>query len=223
MSDLSPGILFDVDGTLLDTNYLHTVAWWQAMVDAGHPDVSMAAIHRAIGIASEGLVEHLLGREDDKAVQAHSDRYEALREQVGVTAFPGAAELVTRCADHGYRAVLATSGKEQDLAWMHPAIGAEDSFAGAVTSSDVGEGKPAPDLLTASMEKQRLDPARSLAIGDTVWDVQAARAAGIPCIALTCGGISAAELTGAGADEVYADPAELLARFDSSLLGRRLR
>src|SRR5512139_1704902 len=123
MTDLRPGVLFDVDGTLLDTNYLHVLAWWQAMNDAGHEHVSMAAIHRAIGIASEGLVEHLLGHEDEKAVEAHSERYDALREG-RVRAFPRAAELVQRCAGLGLIAVLATSGKEKDLEWMIPAIGA---------------------------------------------------------------------------------------------------
>jgi phosphoglycolate phosphatase-like HAD superfamily hydrolase len=220
MSDQRPGVLFDVDGTLLDTNYLHVLSWWQAMNDAGHEDVSMAAIHRSIGIASEGLVERLLGHDDDKAVEAHSERYEALRDQV--TAFPRAAELVRRCAERGFVPVLATSGKEDDLEWMLPAIGAEDSFAGSTTSSEVDEGKPSPDLLTTAVEEHRLDPKRSVVIGDTVWDVEAADKAGIPCIAVTCGGISEAELRAAGAVEVYDDPADLLDRFDDSLLGRLL-
>lgn len=219
MTDLRPGVLFDVDGTLLDTNYLHVIAWWQAMNDAGHPDVSMAAIHRSIGIASEGLTEHLLGEVDEKAVEAHSERYEALRDHV--TAFPSAADLVRACADRGWTPVLATSGKEDDLEWMLPAIGTEDAFAGATTSSDVEEGKPDPDLLSGAMEKFGLDPERTVAIGDTVWDVKAAARAGIPCVALTCGGISEAELREAGAVEVYDDPADLLARLDDSLLARR--
>ncbi|HEU4513074.1 MAG TPA: HAD family hydrolase [Nocardioidaceae bacterium] len=218
MSELRPGVLFDVDGTLLDTNYLHVLSWWQAMNDAGHPEVSMSSIHRAIGIASEGLTEHLLGEVDEKAVEAHSRRYEALRDQV--RAFPHAAELVHACADRGIVPVLATSGKEDDLEWMHPAIGAEDSFAGSTTSSDVDEGKPTPDLLTGAMEKHGLDPERTVAIGDTVWDAKAAERAGIPCIALTCGGISEAELREAGAAEVYEDPRDLLDHLDESLLGR---
>ena len=218
MSDLRPGVLFDVDGTLLDTNYLHVLSWWQAMNDAGHEGVSMAAIHRSIGIASEGLVERLLGHDDEKAVEAHSERYEALRDQV--TAFPRAAELVKACADRGFTPVLATSGKEDDLEWMLPAIGAGDSFAGATTSSDVDEGKPSPDLLTGAVEEHRLDPKRTVAIGDTVWDVKAAEKAGVPCIGLTCGGISEAELREAGAVEVYADPADLLENLDESILGR---
>jgi len=219
--DLRPGVLFDVDGTLLDTNYLHVLAWWQAMRDAGHPDVSMAAIHRSIGIASEGLVERLLGEDDEKAVDAHSERYEALRDQV--TAFPKAADLVRACAKLGYTPVLATSGKEDDLEWMLPAIGTDDDdFAGSTTSSDVDEGKPAPDLLTGALEQHELDPKRTVVIGDTVWDVEAAENAGLPCIALTCGGISEAELREAGAAEVYADPAQLLERLDDSLLARLL-
>ena len=218
MSDLRPGVLFDVDGTLLDTNYLHVLAWWQAMNDAGHEHLAMAAIHRAIGIASEGLVERLLGHDDETAVEAHSGRYEALRDQV--TAFPRAAELVKACADRGFTPVLATSGKEEDLEWMLPAIGAGDSFAGATTSSDVDEGKPSPDLLTGAIEEHRLDPKRTVAIGDTVWDVKAAEKAGVPCVGLACGGISEAELREAGAVEVYADPADLLENLDESILGR---
>ena len=218
MSDLRPGVLFDVDGTLLDTNYLHVLSWWQAMNDAGHEGVSMAAIHRSIGIASEGLVERLLGHDDETAVEAHSERYEALRDQV--TAFPRAAELVKACADRGFTPVLATSGKEDDLEWMLPAIGADDSFAGATTSSDVDEGKPSPDLLTGAIEEHRLDPRRTVAIGDTVWDVKAAQKAGVACIGLTCGGISEGELREAGAVEVYADPSALLENLDGSILAR---
>ncbi len=212
------GVLFDVDGTLLDTNYLHVLSWWQALRDAGHEGVSMASIHRAIGIASEGLVERLVGRQDDTAVDAHSERYEALRDQV--VAFPGTADLIRACADAGLTVVLATSGKEADLAWMRPATGAEDSLDGATTSSDVEQAKPAPDLLSVAMEQHHLSPQRTVVVGDTVWDVEAAQRAGLPCIALTCGGISRAELLEAGAAEVYDDPADLLNGFADSLLGR---
>ena len=218
MTDLRPGVLFDVDGTLLDTNYLHVLSWWQALRDAGHEHVSMAAIHRAIGIASEGLVERLLGYADERAIEAHSTRYDALREGQ-LTAFPKATDLVRRCAEAGFVVVVATSGKEKDLEWMLPAIGAEDSVAGATTSSEVDEGKPSPDLLTAAVEQHHLDPQRSAVVGDTVWDVKAAATAGMPCIAVTCGGISEAELRGAGAVEVYADPGDLLDHFDETLLG----
>ncbi len=219
MSELRPGVIFDVDGTLLDTNYLHVLSWWQAMNDAGHQDVAMSDIHRAIGIASEGLTEHLLGSEDEKAIEAHSERYEALRDHV--TAFPRAADLVKACGHRGLTPVLATSGKQEDLEWMLPAIGTDDGdFAGTTTSSDVGEGKPAPDLLTTAMQEHALDPTRTAAVGDTVWDVKAAKKAGIPCVVVRCGGISEAELREAGADEVYDDPADLLEHLEVSLLSR---
>jgi phosphoglycolate phosphatase-like HAD superfamily hydrolase len=117
--------------------------------------------------------------------------------------------------------VLATSGKEHDLEWMLPAIGTEDAFEGVTTSSEVEDGKPAPDLPATAMEQHRLDPDRTLLVGDTVWDVQAAARSGIPCVAVTSGGISEAELREAGAVEVYADVAELLDRFDDSILGRQ--
>jgi HAD superfamily hydrolase (TIGR01509 family) len=218
MPDLRPGVLFDVDGTLLDTNYLHVLAWWQAFRDAGHEPVAMDRIHRAIGIPSEGLVRDLLGKDDDDAVEAHSSRYEPLREYV--EPFPRTADLLRACAERGLTVVLATSGKAGDLEWMQPAIGAEDAVAGATTSEEVDEGKPEPDLLTTAMRDHGLDPERTVAVGDTVWDVEAARKAGIPCIGLTCGGIGAAELTEAGADAIYDDPADLLERFGDSPLGR---
>ena len=116
--------------------------------------------------------------------------------------------------------MLATSGQASDLEWMLPAIGAEEAVTGATTSADVDEGKPEPDLLGVAIEDHGLDPQRTVVVGDTVWDVEAARKADLPCIALTCGGIGAAELTRRGADAVYADPAELLEHLDDSPLGR---
>jgi HAD superfamily hydrolase (TIGR01509 family) len=218
MPDLRPGVLFDVDGTLLDTNYLHVLAWWQAFVDTGHGPVAMDRIHRAIGIPSEGLVRHLLGADDDEAVEAHSRRYEPLRTHA--EPYPRTADLLHACADRGLAVVLATSGKAGDLEWMEPAIGAGQAIAGATTSADVEEGKPEPDLLTTAMRNHRLDPERTVAVGDTVWDVEAARKAGLPCVAVTCGGICASDLREAGADVVYADPAEFLEQLDRSPVGR---
>ena len=218
MPDLRPAVLLDVDGTLLDTNYLHVLAWWQAFEDSGRGPVAMSAIHRAIGIPSEGLVRHLVGEDDEKTVDAHSRRYEPLRENV--QAFPKTAELLQACAGRGLAVVLATSGKEADLEWMQPAIGAEDAVTGATTSADVDEGKPAPDLLTTAMRDHRLDPERTVVVGDAVWDVEAAQRAGLPCIALACGGISAQELRDAGAAAVYDDPADLLEHLDASPIGR---
>jgi HAD superfamily hydrolase (TIGR01509 family) len=219
-----PGVLLDVDGTLLDTNYLQVLAWWQAFRDTGHPEVSMADCHRAIGIGSAELVTHLLGDDADDVdglVEAKGRRYEPLRELV--TAFPRVDELLAACRERGLAVVLATSGEESDLEWMVPAIGGEDVVDGATTSADVESAKPAPDLLQTAVAGHGLDPRRTVAVGDTVWDVRAARGAGLPCIALTCGGISRAELVQAGADEVYDDPADLLTHLDDSLVGKVAR
>jgi len=157
-------------------------------------------------------------RDDEKTVDAHSRRYEPLRENV--KPFPRTAELLRAWADRGLAVVLATSGQESDLEWMMPAIGAEDAITGATTSGGVDEGKPAPDLLGVAMREHGLDPQRTVVVGDTVWDVEAAQRAGLPCIALTCGGIGGPELTDAGAAAVYDDPADLLEHLHDSLLAR---
>lgn len=213
---LRPGVLFDVDGTLLDSNYLHVVAWAQAFHDTGHPDVPTRDIHRSIGLSSGLLTEHLLGAENQATVDAHADRFAALRHLVVATR--GAGDLLRWCAGHGLVPVLATSGAAADLDWMLPAIGAGDAVGGAVTSADVEKSKPAPEMFAVAMDKHRLDPRATAVVGDTVWDVESAERAGLPCLAVTCGGISASELRDAGAGQVYDDPRQLLDRVDGSVL-----
>jgi HAD superfamily hydrolase (TIGR01509 family) len=210
------GVVFDIDGTLLDTNYLHVLAWWQAFRDTGH-QIAMWRLHRSIGIASGELVKRLLGAADDDVVRAHSERYAALRDQV--TAFPRAAELLAACTELGLTVVLATSGTKDDLEWMLPAIGAPDGVvAGVTTSADVEAGKPHPDLLEVALRDHGLDRGRTVAVGDTVWDVESARSAHLPCVALLSGGIGVGDL--GGAEAVYDDPAALLNRLGSSPLAR---
>ncbi|GAA1432598.1 HAD family hydrolase [Microlunatus lacustris] len=214
---LRAGVLLDVDGTLLDTNYLHALAWWQAMRDGGVEGVTMTDCHQAVGIGSEELVRRLAGREDDAVVEAHSERYDALQDQV--VAFDRSADLVRHLAGTGLAVVLATSGREQDLEWMLPAIGVEDDLIdGSTTSGDVEQAKPHPDLLSTAMEQHSLDPERTVAIGDTVWDIQAAHDAGVRIVAFTTGGIPRCQLEQAGADEVWSGPADLLEHWSSSIL-----
>jgi phosphoglycolate phosphatase-like HAD superfamily hydrolase len=219
--DLRAGVLLDVDGTLLDTNYLHALAWWQAMRDAGVEGISMTDTHQSVGIANEQLVEHLAADADEKTakkiIKAHTKRYAKLQKQV--VAFDRAAELITRCQESGLAVVLATSGQASDLDWMLPAIGIEkDSLSGVTTSADVEVAKPAPDLLAHAMQQHGLDPDRTIAIGDTVWDIRSAHDAGLRIIAVTCGGIPRCQLRENGADEIYSGPADLLDHWSGSAL-----
>lgn len=215
---LTPGVLFDIDGTLLDTNYLHVLAWWRAFRDTGH-HVDMASIHHSIGLSSHELVQRLAGSDDKAAVEAHSSRFDEIRE--GAEALAGAADLVRACAKNGWTPVVATSAKASDLEWMLPLIGAEDAISGVTSSADVESSKPAPEIFEVAMRENGLDPERTIVVGDTVWDIRAAKNAGLSCIALMSGGISEAELRDAGAVEVYADPGDLLANLETSALAER--
>jgi HAD superfamily hydrolase (TIGR01509 family) len=212
------GVILDVDGTLLDTNYLHAVAWARAFRGAGH-DVPMSSMHRAIGMSSDKLVHRLLGHLDDGVVEGHSKHYETFQDEV--RAFPRVPDLIRELRGRGLTVVIVTSGAKKDLEWMLPAIGVEeDELGGVLTSSDVDESKPSPDPFATALDKHRLDPARTVAVGDTVWDVEAALRAEVGCVALTCGGIDERTLRDAGAAEVYDDPAALLDAIDDSLLAR---
>ncbi len=213
-------MLFDVDGTLLDTNYQHVVAWAMAFRDAGHENVDMAAVHRLIGRSSTELVAELIGDSDDEVVEGHSRHYEQLRELLEPRVVAGAPELVVRCAESGLRVVLATSGSESDLKWMGPALGVEEHVYAVTTASHVDASKPAPDLLELALQENELDPGRTAMVGDAIWDVEAGRRAGLRCVAVASGGLGACELRDAGADEVWRGAGELMRHWDESLLSR---
>ncbi|MFH8570082.1 HAD family hydrolase [Streptomyces sp. NPDC017993] len=212
--------VFDVDGTLADTNYLHTVAWWEALHQAGH-QVPMWQIHRSIGMDSAHLLERLLGRdrrtEQDAAISAaHATLYGTWRERL--PALDGARELLRTVAGRGWRVVLATSARGSELTALREAIDADDAILGATTSDDVDQGKPAPDVVESALRQAEVPPERAVFIGDTVWDIQAASRVGVPCIALLSGGISRGELIDAGAAAVYENAAALRSALDSSPL-----
>jgi HAD superfamily hydrolase (TIGR01509 family) len=211
------GILFDVDGTLVDTTYLHAVCWWEALRQHD-ADVPMAKIHRAIGMGSDKLLDHLLGPDrdkdqDEKLSEAHDILYGVWWERL--RPLPGAADLLRACAERHLTVVLASSAKENELAQLRRVLDADDVIDAATSSSDAKQSKPAPDILQAALDQSDVDPANCVFVGDAVWDVLAAAKLDIPCIGLTCGGTSAAELTEAGAVATYEDPAALLAAVRS--------
>ncbi len=218
MPDL--GALFDVDGTLVDTTYVHAVCWAEALRAAGH-DVVTAEVHHGVGMGSAELLDHILGEDhdregDEELTAAHLRLY---REFWGRLApLPGAADLLRTCARRGLKVVLASSASEDELGVLCSVLAADDAIATATSASDAEAGKPRPDILQAALEQSGLDADRVVFVGDSVWDGAAAARAGVPFVALTCGGTPAAQLREAGAVEVWRDPADLLDGWADSAL-----
>src|SRR5436190_19620239 len=191
------GVLFDLDGTLVDTTYLHAVTWWEALRRADH-DVPMSIIHHAIGMGADKILDSLLGEdrdrdEDGKLSDAHAVLYSTYWERL--RPLPGATELLRACAAAGLRVVLASSAKERELRALRRALAADDVVDVATGASDAKESKPAPDILEVALERAGLSADDVVLVGDSVWDVRAAERLGIPCVGVTCGGTSAEELT----------------------------
>lgn len=214
------GVLFDVDGTLVDTTYLHAVTWWEALRQGDH-DVPMSTIHHAIGMGSDKILDALLGEErdrsgDGKLTDAHAALYSVYWQRL--RPLPGAADLLRACAAAGQRVVLASSANERELAALRQALDADDVIKVATSASDADESKPAPDILGVALDRAGLAATEVVFVGDSVWDVRAAAHLEIPCIGVTCGGTSAEELNRAGAVAVYRDPAHLLDEFGTSPL-----
>jgi len=208
--------LFDLDGTLIDSVYQHVIAWRAALSAIGI-DLSVWRIHRRIGM-SGGLFVHALLRETGKTLSAtdieqlqlaHAAEY---RRQLGsVTALPGARELLATLTEAGVKWAIATSGYAATARSALELLGlAEDTPM--VTRDMVRHAKPDPDLFLAAAELLSVDPRHAMVVGDSVWDLLAARRAGSMGIGLLSGGYGREELERSGAYRVYHDPADLLAR-----------
>jgi HAD superfamily hydrolase (TIGR01509 family) len=214
-----PAVLFDIDGTLADTNYLHVLAWWRAFREAGE-DVAAARIHRMIGAGSGVLLRELIGDERDDVKDGWRRHYDRLKPEV--SAIPGAADLLREVSRRGAAVVLATSSPEEDLDRLLEVLGADGAIAATTSAGDVDEAKPEPDLLDVALDKVGVAAADAIMVGDSVWDVEAAKRAGLRCIGVLTGGFSAAELEEAGAVAVYDDVRQLHQRLDASTIGALL-
>jgi HAD superfamily hydrolase (TIGR01509 family) len=213
-------VLLDVDGTLVDSNYPHTVAWWQAFREAGL-DVPMWRIHRAIGMGADQLIPHVLdGSSPEVDAEAITGSHDALYAAwwPSLRALPGARDLVRRCHDAGLVTVLASSAGGREVRVLRELLDVDDAIDEATSSDDAHDSKPAPDLVGVAVQRAGVEPADAVFIGDSVWDVRACARAGVPCLGLQSGGTSAAELREAGAVQVYRDAADLLARWEASPL-----
>ena len=220
MTSTRPAVLFDIDGTLLDTNYFHSVSWWYALQEAGE-DFPMARIHPLIGMGSDQLLEELLGEEREGLSELHSKYYKPYKKDLH--AFPKAAELLSAVAQRGVQVVLATSSKEEDLEQLLDALGPEEGVISEIVHGDmVGSSKPAPDIFAVALERLALDTERPMVVGDTRWDIEAAAKCGLDVVAVLTGGWTRRDLADAGAVGVFDDVAELLRELDESPLARLL-
>jgi HAD superfamily hydrolase (TIGR01509 family) len=203
-------VVLDVDGTLMDTNYLHTEAWARAFEEAGHR-VPRVKLHKEVGKGAELLIREFV--DDDDAVEEiqnlHSEFYEGF-QKFGHP-LPGAKELLSSLKDRGYEVWFVTSAKDEELEHHMQELEAEDIIAGVVNSSSVENSKPAPDIFEEALRRAGASAEETVALGDARWDVEAARDAGIRTVAVLSGGAyHTQDLEEAGAVAVYDDCAALL-------------
>jgi HAD superfamily hydrolase (TIGR01509 family) len=219
---MDPAVVLDVDGTLVDSNYQHAIAWSRAFRES---DVSVPIwrIHRHIGMGGDQLVASVAGDDVEarcgKTIREAEKRlYMELIDEVAV--LPGARGLIEALATVSMPVVLASSAKAEEVDRYLDLLGARGLVDAWTTSEDVERTKPEPDLVRCALAKAETDD--GLMIGDTTWDVEAARRAGIPAVAVLTGGFCAAELRDSGAVAVYESAVELLAELDSLLSSRNL-
>ena len=196
-------VVLDVDGTLVDTNYQHAIAWHRAFRHHGHA-VQVWEIHRHIGMGGDQLVAALIGEEgersDGEAIREAEG--EAYRELIGeVQPMHGSIELLRGLCEDEVTVILASSAKADEVEHYVDLLEARELVAGWTTAADVERTKPHPDLVHVALEKAG-DGGPAVMVGDSTWDVKAAEAAGIPTLAVLTGGFSEAELREAGASAV---------------------
>lgn len=214
-------VLFDVDGTLIDSNDLHAAAWQQAFQHFGI-ELPVEAIRGQIGKGGDNLIPALLPAE---MVREEQSEIESFRSELftrdylpRVTPFPGVRGLFEALYESGIKIVLATSAHAEELRFHRSVLGCEDLIFDATSRDDVDRSKPCPDIFEAALRKVApLSPAETLVIGDSPWDVKAARAASIDAIGVRCGGFADQDLTKAGAIAIQDGPAELLNSFPAWL------
>jgi HAD superfamily hydrolase (TIGR01509 family) len=214
-----PAAILDIDGTLVDTNYHHAVAWFRAFRQHGHV-VPLWRIHRHIGMGGDKLISALLSeeveeREGDAIRTAEKALYLTFIEEV--EPLRGARELMADLRDRGRRVVLASSAKAEEVDHYLDLLDARSLADSWTSSADVAQTKPAPDLILAALEK--IDGGPAIMIGDSTWDCEAAGRAGISSIAVLTGGFSEEELREAGASAVFGSIDELRLRLDDTPLG----
>lgn len=211
-------VLLDVDGTLVDSNDAHAEAWRQAFSDSGI-EVPFATIRRCIGMGGDKLLPEVSGIEESSSAgqKIGERRAEIFKQRLPkLQAFRDAGKLVEALKERGFTLVAASSAKEDELHPLLEIAGARDLIHGATSSDDAEESKPEPDIVHAALRLAKANAAEAVMIGDTPYDIEAAKRAGVGTIAFRSGGWSDADL--AGAIAIYDGPWDLLVRLDASPL-----
>jgi HAD superfamily hydrolase (TIGR01509 family) len=218
------GIIFDIDGTLLDSNDAHADSWVEIFSEAGY-EVPFDVVRPLIGMGGDKLLPMTIGVEadSDEGQRLSKKRWELFKNKYVPTLRPldGARALVQRIRNDGLATVIATSAQAEELHVLLKAAEVADLMEAKATSSDAEHSKPDPDVVQAAIEKSGFKKSELLMIGDTPYDVEAARRAGIPIIAFLSGWWLSSKLTGAGA--IYGGPADLLANYETSLIALNTR
>jgi HAD superfamily hydrolase (TIGR01509 family) len=216
-----PAVLFDVDGTLIDSNYLHVQAWYRAFAEA-KVEVEAWRIHRSIGMDGSALLDSLAEGVDEDTRARLKDLHSRYYQETAplLRRLPGARELLEAVHKLGLQIVLATSAPEDELSILREVLACEDLLSAVTSSNDVDTAKPEPDIVQIALERAGVDVAHAVFVGDTVWDVEACKRAGVPTIAVLSGGVSRGELETAGAQAVFDNPRDLCDHLARTVIGR---
>lgn len=216
-------LIFDMDGTLVDSNPLHVEAWVRALARFGYK-VPPDRIFVEVGKGGDTLMPSIIGNEAAEAEgkplrEAQPAEFAKLARERGIRVFPGSHELLETARRRGLKTVLATSSNKKQIKVTEENSGLKVSelVDYVVNSDDIQTSKPAPDVVNAAVKKVGMTPAQCAMIGDTPYDAQSAKHAGVVCLGLTCGGFSEHMLRKAGARAVWKDPADLLSHLDDAL------
>lgn len=213
--------IFDLDGTLLDSVDLHALAWQEAMLQFGH-DVSFEQVRSQIGKGGDKLIPVFLSAHEQREHGKDLEEWRGNRFKNEylplVRPFSAVPDLLRRVRDAGLRIAVASSAKKDEVDKYLDIAGITDLVDVTTSSDDAEESKPAPDIFNVVLKKLKIDGADAVVIGDTPYDAEAARKAGVRTVGVLCGGFSEDELRKAGCAEVYPGPAALLACFERSML-----
>ena len=215
------GVIFDVDGTLVDSNDAHAQSWVDTFAEAGY-DVPFDRVRPLIGMGGDKLLPKTIGvdRDSDEGKKLGERRGEIFRSKYlpRLRALSGARQLVLRVKQDGLKAIVATSAKDDELKGLLKAAQVEDLMEEKATANDAKRSKPDPDIVEAAVGESGTTSKHLVMIGDTPYDIEAATKAGVRAIGFLSGGWSRDAL--GGAVEIYEGPSDLLAHYDSSLLGK---